>query len=50
MKISLDSIERCPVTATMEIIGGKWKMIIMHLINNDIKPVWQDEHDGQEYQ
>jgi DNA-binding HxlR family transcriptional regulator len=35
-KINFESIERCPVTATMEIIGGKWKLLIMYLISNDI--------------
>ncbi|QHT66339.1 helix-turn-helix transcriptional regulator [Rhodocytophaga rosea] len=35
-KINYKSIERCPVTATMEIIGGKWKLLIMYLISNDI--------------
>jgi DNA-binding HxlR family transcriptional regulator len=35
-KINYASIERCPVTATMEIIGGKWKLLIMYLISNDI--------------
>jgi DNA-binding HxlR family transcriptional regulator len=33
---SLANLERCPVTATMEIMGGKWKLLILHLINNDI--------------
>lgn len=37
MKIkSLSEVENCPVTATMEIMGGKWKLLILHLINNDI--------------
>ncbi len=35
-KINYESIERCPVTATMEIIGGKWKILIMYLISNGI--------------
>lgn len=26
----------CPVTATMQVLGGKWKLLILHLINNDI--------------
>jgi DNA-binding HxlR family transcriptional regulator len=26
----------CPVTATMELIGGKWKLLILYLICNDI--------------
>ena len=29
-------VENCPVTATMSLIGGKWKLLILHLINNDI--------------
>ena len=32
----LSELENCPVTATMQILGGKWKLLIMHLINNDI--------------
>lgn len=35
-KINYENIERCPVTATMEIIGGKWKLLILYLISNDI--------------
>jgi DNA-binding HxlR family transcriptional regulator len=35
-KISYESLTSCPVTATMELIGGKWKILILHLINNDI--------------
>jgi DNA-binding HxlR family transcriptional regulator len=35
-KISFDSLQNCPVTATMGLIGGKWKILIIHLINNDI--------------
>ena len=27
--------ESCAVRATMKIIGGKWKIIIMHIINNE---------------
>lgn len=30
------NIGQCPVTATMGIIGGKWKLLILHLIRNDI--------------
>lgn len=33
---SLSDLENCPVTATMQILGGKWKLLILHLINNDI--------------
>ena len=36
MKISFDDLSNCPVTATMRLIGGKWKILILHLINNDI--------------
>lgn len=36
MKISLDNVEHCPVVSTMAVIGGKWKILIIHLINNDI--------------
>ena len=36
MKISFDDLSDCPVTATMRLIGGKWKILILHLINNDI--------------
>lgn len=34
--IKLSDLVNCPVTATMQIIGGKWKILILHLINNDI--------------
>lgn len=30
------TLENCPVTATMDVMGGKWKLLILHLINNDI--------------
>ncbi len=36
-KIPYKYVENCPVTATMGIIGGKWKLLILHLIINDIK-------------
>ncbi len=29
-------VHNCPVTYTMQIIGGKWKLIIIHLISNNI--------------
>ncbi len=34
--IKLSDLENCPVTATMSLIGGKWKILVLHLINNDI--------------
>ena len=34
--ISKSLNDPCPVTATMQILGGKWKLLILHLINNDI--------------
>ena len=35
-KVTQGNIENCPVTATMGLIGGKWKILILHLICNDI--------------
>jgi len=35
-KIALEDLVNCPVTASLEVIGGKWKMLIVHLVNNDI--------------
>ncbi len=38
-KPSFDKITtpyRCPVTATMQLIGGKWKIIILWAISNDV--------------
>jgi DNA-binding HxlR family transcriptional regulator len=35
-KINLWSVQNCPVTATMGVIGGKWKILILYLIYNDI--------------
>lgn len=34
--IKNDDLVNCPVTATMGIIGGKWKILILFLIGNDI--------------
>ncbi|HEY0744737.1 MAG TPA: helix-turn-helix domain-containing protein [Chryseosolibacter sp.] len=34
--LKMGDVENCPVTATMSLIGGKWKILILHLINNDI--------------
>lgn len=33
----LNDLVNCPVTATMGVIGGKWKLLILHLIDNDIR-------------
>lgn len=35
-KISSADIQNCPVTATMSLIGGKWKLLILFLISSDI--------------
>jgi DNA-binding HxlR family transcriptional regulator len=35
-KVSAENIEHCPVTATLGVIGGKWKLLIIYLISNDI--------------
>lgn len=35
-KISLFTVQNCPVTATMSVIGGKWKILVLYLIFNDI--------------
>jgi len=37
MALCYDDLVNCPVTATMNVIGGKWKILIIHLINNDIR-------------
>jgi DNA-binding HxlR family transcriptional regulator len=37
MKVDTFDLVNCPVTATLGVIGGKWKMLIIHLINNDIR-------------
>jgi DNA-binding HxlR family transcriptional regulator len=33
---NLSDLPNCPVTATMNVMGGKWKLLILHLIDNDI--------------
>ena len=30
------NVENCPVTATMGVIGGKWKILIIFMIYNEI--------------
>ncbi len=34
--MSIETLRNCPVTSTMEIIGGKWKILIIHLIKHGI--------------
>jgi DNA-binding HxlR family transcriptional regulator len=36
MKVDLFDMENCPVVATLNVIGGKWKILIIHLIHHDI--------------
>ncbi len=35
-KLSDKNLDRCPVTATMGVIGGKWKLLILYLISNEV--------------
>lgn len=35
-KLTDQNITNCPVTATMNVIGGKWKILILYLICNDV--------------
>ena len=35
-KVTQWNLQNCPVTATMGLIGGKWKILILYLIFNDI--------------
>jgi DNA-binding HxlR family transcriptional regulator len=35
-RVTIGNVENCPVTATMGVIGGKWKILILYLISNDI--------------
>lgn len=34
--ISFKDLTNCPVTATMGVLGGKWKLLILYLVDNDI--------------
>lgn len=34
--VKITDLVNCPVTATMGVIGGKWKILILYLIINDI--------------
>lgn len=34
--LNSEFIMDCPVTSTMNVIGGKWKLLILYLIHNDI--------------
>ena len=35
-KLSSYTVANCPVTATMSLIGGKWKILILYVIHNEI--------------
>ena len=35
-RLTTYNVSNCPVTATMSLIGGKWKILILYVINNDI--------------
>ena len=35
-RVTYQNVEHCPVTFTMEVIGGKWKLLIMYLVSNGI--------------
>src|SRR5689334_12416701 len=35
-KLTDSNLLNCPVTATMGVIGGKWKLLILYLIFNEV--------------
>src|SRR5436190_1393235 len=35
-KVTFWNVQNCPVTATMAVIGGKWKILVLYLIYSDI--------------
>lgn len=35
-EVSFKNLEKCYVTATMGVIGGKWKLLVIYLISNGI--------------
>jgi DNA-binding HxlR family transcriptional regulator len=35
-KLSQKNITNCPVTATMGVIGGKWKLLILYALFNNV--------------
>lgn len=35
-KVTFENVQNCPVTATMSVIGGKWKILIVFLVSNGI--------------
>jgi DNA-binding HxlR family transcriptional regulator len=35
-KVTYQNVEHCPVTFTMEVIGGKWKLLVIYLVSNGI--------------
>lgn len=35
-KLTSGKLQNCPVTATMGVIGGKWKLLILYVLCNNI--------------